>query len=431
VYGSKVRAKIEQRVILSRAGLIVGLQWGDEGKGKIVDHMAQTHEYVCRFAGGHNAGHTIVIGEKKYALHLIPSGILNPKAKNIVGNGVVLSPPDFIKEMSQFDNLQGRLFVSDKAHMLLPYHALVDQAKERMKGDKAIGTTGKGIGPAYGDKITRVGYRLGELLDPEALTQKIVAYFEIQKPIFEAMGIDIPQENQLLEELQGYKEVLGEYIVDTTQMMWEILANDKKVLLEGAQGTMLDIDHGTYPYVTSSTTVSAGACSGLGINPKDLGEITGIVKAYCTRVGNGPFPSEEFGSDGDVLRKNGHEFGTTTGRPRRCGWFDAVAMKHAVRVNGVDTIALMKLDVLDGFEEIKVCIAYEVDGKEIDYVPYDLESAKPIYKTFKGWDKTEGIRSFNRLPENAQAYIVALEEMVGTQIGMISTSPEREDTIVR
>jgi adenylosuccinate synthase len=416
---------------LSKADLIVGLQWGDEGKGKIVDHMAQTHDYVCRFAGGHNAGHTIVIGDKKYALHLIPSGILNPSAKNIVGNGVVLSPPDFIKEMAQFSNLKGRLFLSDKAHMLLPYHALIDQARERMKGDKAIGTTGKGIGPAYGDKIIRSGHRLGELLDPEALTQKIVEYFEMQKPIFEAMGVETPNASELLVELRGYKEVLGEHIVDTTQMMWQILAEEKKILLEGAQGTMLDIDHGTYPYVTSSTTVSAGACSGLGISPKDLGKVTGIAKAYCTRVGNGPFPSEDFSDDGEVLRQNGHEFGTTTGRPRRCGWFDAVAMKHAVRVNGVDQIALMKLDVLDGFEEIKVCIAYEVDGKHIEYVPYDLESVKPVYKTFKGWDKTVGVCSFDALPETAQAYIVALEEMVGTKIGIISTSPEREDTIVR
>jgi adenylosuccinate synthase len=213
--------------------------------------------------------------------------------------------------------------------------------------------------------------------------------------------------------------------------MWEIMDDEKKILLEGAQGTMLDIDHGTYPYVTSSTTVSAGACSGLGINPKDLGKVTGIAKAYCTRVGNGPFPSEDFGEDGERLRKNGHEFGTTTGRPRRCGWFDAVAMRHAVRVNGVDQVALMKLDVLDGFDEIKVCVAYEVEGKEINYVPYDLEDATPIYKTFAGWEKTEGVRVFDDLPDTAKAYIEALEEMIGTKIGMISTSPEREDTIVR
>jgi len=387
---------------MSKADLIVGLQWGDEGKGKIVDHMAQTHDYVCRFAGGHNAGHTIVIGDKKYALHLIPSGVLNPNAKNIVGNGVVLSPKDFIIEMEQFDNLDGRLFLSDKAHVLLPYHALIDQAKERMKGDKAIGTTGKGIGPAYGDKIARIGHRLGELLNPEKLTAKIVAYFAMNKPVFDAMGVDAPVEAELLAELQGYKDVLGKHITDTTQLMWKIMDEDKKILLEGAQGTMLDIDHGTYPYVTSST-----------------------------RVGNGPFPSEDFGIEGDTLRKNGHEFGTTTGRPRRCGWFDAVAMRHAVRVNGVDQVSLMKLDVLDGFDEVKVCVAYEVDGKEINYVPCELEDATPIYKSFPGWDKTEGVREFDALPDTAKSYIEALEEMIGTKMGIISTSPEREDTIIR
>ena len=416
---------------MNRADLIVGLQWGDEGKGKIVDHMAQTHDYVCRFAGGHNAGHTIVIGDKKYALHLIPSGVLNPKAKNIVGNGVVLSPKDFIIEMEQFDDLEGRLFISDKAHLLLPYHALIDQAKERMKGDKAIGTTGKGIGPAYGDKIARVGHRVGELHHPEKLTTKIMHYFEENHAIFDVMGVELPDETALLEELQGYHDVLVPYIVDTTLLVWKALDEGNKILLEGAQGTMLDIDHGTYPYVTSSTTVSASACSGLGLNPKDIGQVTGIAKAYCTRVGNGPFPSEDFGEDGETLRKNGHEFGTTTGRPRRCGWFDAVAMKHAVRINGVDQISLMKLDVLDGFDEVKVCVAYEVEGKEIDYVPYDLEDATPIYTSFPGWEKTEGVRNFDDLPDTAKSYIEALEAMVGAKMGIISTSPQREDTIIR
>ena len=415
----------------NRADLIVGLQWGDEGKGKIVDHMAQTHDIVCRFAGGHNAGHTIVVEDTKYALHLIPSGVLNPDARNVVGNGVVLSPVDFIGEMRQFDDLEGRLFLSDKAHLLLPYHALIDQARERMKGDMAIGTTGKGIGPAYGDKIARVGHRLGELLDPEKLADKIVHHFEENRAIFEVMGVASPQREELLEELRGYRDTLAPYIVDTTLLVWKALEDGEKMLLEGAQGTMLDIDHGTYPYVTSSTTVSAGACSGLGLNPKDIGKVTGIAKAYCTRVGNGPFPSEDFGEEGERLRKNGHEFGTTTGRPRRCGWFDAVAMKHAVRINGVDQVALMKLDVLDGFDEIKVCVAYEVDGREIDYVPCNLEDATPVYKRFPGWKRTEGIREFDELPDTARAYIQALEAMVGAKMGIISTSPQREDTIIR
>jgi len=415
----------------NQADLIVGLQWGDEGKGKIVDHMAQTHDYVCRFAGGHNAGHTIVVGEKKYALHLIPSGVLNPEAKNIVGNGVVLSPADFIKEMSQFDDLEGRLFISDKAHLLLPYHAAIDQARERMKGDKAIGTTGKGIGPAYGDKVARVGHRIGELHHPRKLADKILDFFAMNRPVFEAMGVEAPDAQKLYHELVEYKEALEPYITDTTLLVWKALDEGKKMLLEGAQGTMLDIDHGTYPYVTSSTTVSAGACSGLGLNPKDIGRVTGIAKAYCTRVGNGPFPSEDHGEEGQRLRDNGYEYGTTTGRPRRCGWFDAVAMHHAVRINGVDQVALMKLDVLDGFDEIKVCVAYEFEGEEIDYVPYDLEEVRPIYRIFKGWKRCEGAREFGELPPEAQEYIAALEEMIGCRIGIISTSPEREDTIVR
>ena len=415
----------------NRADIIVGLQWGDEGKGKIVDNLAQEYNIVCRFAGGHNAGHTIVVGDKKYALHLIPSGVLNPSAINVVGNGVVLSPKDFIKEMSQFDNLEGRLFISDRAHLLLPYHALIDQAREKMKGDKAIGTTGKGIGPAYGDKVARVGHRAGELKEPVKLRDRILDYFSMNAPIFKAMGVDTPDSEELLRELKEYSEALLPYITDTTQLLWRALKEDKKILLEGAQGTMLDIDHGTYPFVTSSTTISAGACSGLGLNPKDIGEVTGIAKAYCTRVGNGPFPSEDFGEDGEKIRERGHEFGTTTGRPRRCGWFDAVAMRHAVRINGVDRVSLMKLDVLDGFDEVKVCVAYEKDGEVLDFVPYDMEGVKPVYKSFKGWQKTEGIREFEKLPNEAQEYIKSLEEMIDCKIGIISTSPQREDTIIR
>ncbi len=416
---------------MNKAEIIVGLQWGDEGKGKIVDHMANNNDFVCRFAGGHNAGHTIVVGSKKYALHLIPSGVLNSNAKNIVGNGVVFSPKDFIKEMTQFENLEGRLFISDKAHLLLSYHAQIDKAFEILKGKSAIGTTGKGIGPAYGDKVARVGHRVGELQNPSKLATKIISHLTQHASLMEVLGVPIPTSAELISELESYKTVLSPFIVDTTLMVWDALKENKRVLLEGAQGTMLDIDHGTYPFVTSSTTVSAGACSGLGLNPKDIGKVTGIAKAYCTRVGNGPFPSEDLGSDGELIREKGHEFGTTTGRPRRCGWFDAVAMRHAVRVNGVDQIALMKLDVLDGFAEIKVCTGYEVDGVAVDSVPYDLESAKPVYTTFAGWDKSEGVREFDKLPQTARDYIVALEAMVGTKIGIISTSPDRDDTIIR
>ncbi|WP_373004846.1 adenylosuccinate synthase [Sulfurimonas sp.] len=413
-----------------KADLIVGIQWGDEGKGKIVDRLACEYDMVCRSQGGHNAGHTIWVDGVKYALHLIPSGVLNPEAINVVGNGVVLSPESIIKEMIQFENLEGRLYISDKAHLNLYYHALVDQAKERLKGDKAIGTTGKGIGPAYADKINRTGFRVGELLNPVKLTASIIEYFEQNRQIFDIYEIPTPNESELMAELEEYKSKLAPFITDTTQMVWKALDENKRILLEGAQGTLLDIDHGTYPYVTSSATVSAGACTGLGINPKDIGKVIGIVKAYCTRVGNGPFPSEDFGEDGKRLGKQGHEFGTTTGRARRCGWFDAVATRHAARLNGCDELALMKLDVLDGFDEVKLCVAYELDGKEIDYMPSNLEDVKPIYKTFKGWNNSVGARTFDALPKDAQDFVRTIEEISKTKVGIISTSPERDDTII-
>ncbi len=413
-----------------RADVIVGIQWGDEGKGKIVDMLAQKYDMVCRSQGGHNAGHTIWVDGVRYALHLIPSGVLNPDAVNVIGNGVVLSPESLIKEMEQFEDLEGRLFISDKAHLNLPYHALIDQARERLKGNKAIGTTGKGIGPAYSDKINRVGHRVGELLHPEALCHAILDYFEQHRAIFDVLDIPTPNARELLRELQSYKEQMGSFITNTTNMVWNALDAEKKILLEGAQGTMLDIDHGTYPYVTSSATVTAGACTGLGLNPKDIGKVTGIVKAYCTRVGNGPFPSEDTGDAGARLGKQGHEFGTTTGRARRCGWFDAVACRYASRLNGCDELALMKLDVLDGFDTIKVCVAYECQGDVIDYLPSNLQEVTPIYKTFQGWEKSEGARSFSELPSAAQAYVKAIEEMTQTKVGMISTSPDRNDTIM-
>jgi adenylosuccinate synthase len=414
-----------------KADLIVGIQWGDEGKGKIVDRLACEYDMVCRSQGGHNAGHTIWVDGVKFALHLIPSGVLNPKAINVIGNGVVLSPSSLIKEMEQFEGLKGRLYISDKAHLNLSYHALIDQAKERLKGDKAIGTTGKGIGPTYSDKINRNGFRVGELLDPAKLCESVLEYFSQNRAIFDIYDIKTPTSKELLKELEGYNEKLSPFITDTTQMIWKALDEDnKRVLLEGAQGTLLDIDHGTYPYVTSSATVSAGACTGLGINPKDIGKVIGIVKAYCTRVGNGPFPSEDFGEDGIRLGEQGHEFGTTTGRARRCGWFDAVATRHACRLNGVDELALMKLDVLDGFDEVKLCVAYEYNGKTIEYMPTNLENVKPIYKSFKGWNNSVGVRSFDALPKDAQDFVKEIEKISKTRVGIISTSPQRDDTII-
>ena len=414
-----------------KADLIVGIQWGDEGKGKIVDRLACEYDMVCRSQGGHNAGHTIWVDGVRFALHLIPSGVLNPKAINVIGNGVVLSPSSLIKEMEQFKGLEGRLYISDKAHLNLSYHALIDQAKERLKGDKAIGTTGKGIGPAYSDKINRSGFRVGELLDPAKLCESVLEYFAQNRDIFDIYEIQTPTSIELLKELEGYNEKLSPFITDTTQMIWKALDEDnKRVLLEGAQGTLLDIDHGTYPYVTSSATVSAGACTGLGINPKDIGKVIGIVKAYCTRVGNGPFPSEDFGEDGIRLGEQGHEFGTTTGRARRCGWFDAVATRHACRLNGVDELALMKLDVLDGFDEVKLCVAYGYNGETIEYMPTNLENVKPIYKSFKGWSNSVGARSFDALPKDAQDFVKEIEKISKTRVGIISTSPQRDDTII-
>lgn len=413
-----------------KADLIVGIQWGDEGKGKIVDLLAQKYDVVARYQGGHNAGHTIVVDGKTHALHLIPSGILNPKAINIIGNGVVVSPEALIKEMKQFDNLLGRLYVSESAHMILTFHTLIDKAKEILRGEKAIGTTGRGIGPAYSEKIARAGFRLGELRDVETLTNRVMEYFEQNKAIFQALEIALPSREELTKELAVFAEALVPFLANTTQMAWKMMDDGKKILLEGAQGTMLDIDHGTYPYVTSSSTISAGACTGLGVNPKDIGKVTGIVKAYCTRVGNGPFPTEDHGEIGERLRKQGHEFGTTTGRPRRCGWFDAVACRYASRLNGCDDLSIMKLDVLDGFDEILVCTGYEVNGEVIDYLPLDLDNVKPVYKSFPGWDKTEGVRRFEDLPLTAQQYLRAIEELTQTKIGMVSTSPDRNDTIL-
>ncbi len=415
---------------MSKADLIVGIQWGDEGKGKIVDLMAQDYDVVCRYQGGHNAGHTIVVGDKTLALHLIPSGVLNANAINIIGNGVVISPEALIEEMQQFGSLKGRLFISDKAHMILKHHILIDQAREKLRGAKAIGTTGRGIGPAYGSKIERSGHRMGELRDTEKLAQNLIDYFTTYRAIFEAMGIKTPDFDELKAELDMYAKELLIYVEDTTALVWKSLDEQKKVLLEGAQGTLLDIDHGTYPFVTSSSTISSGACIGLGLSPKDIGNVTGIVKAYCTRVGNGPFPTEDFEEDGKKLGKNGHEFGTTTGRPRRCGWFDAVAVKYASRINGCDQLSLMKLDVLDGFDKVKICTAYEIDGKRVETLPQSLENLKPIYEEFDGWNGSKGVDKYEDLPSNAKAYVKKIEEITGTKVGLISTGPDRKETII-
>ena len=419
---------------MNKADLVIGIQWGDEGKGKIVDMLCQNYDVVCRSGGGHNAGHTIVVGEKKYALHLVPSGILHKNTTNIIGTGVVLNPAVLIEELKQFGDIsqfEGRFFISNRAHLNLEFHSQIDKAKEAAKGKNAIGTTLKGIGPSYSDKISRTGHRVGELLNPAKLASDIIADFKQNKAYFSSLNLEFPNQSELEKEFSEYKNILAPFIADTTQLLWSKLDSGAKVLCEGAQGTLLDIDHGTYPCVTSSSTIAAGACTGLGLSPKALGKVIGIVKAYTTRVGNGAFPSEDFGSDGDILCEVGREFGTTTGRRRRTGWFDAVCARYAARLDGCDEFALMKLDVLDGMPKLKICVAYEYKAQRINYFPSDPENAKPIYEEMDGWESIAGIRSYDELPANAKKYIERIEELTGVKVGIISTSPERNDTIIR
>lgn len=342
-----------------------------------------------------------------------------------------MSPKALIEEMEQFGDLKGRLFVSNRAHLNLPHHSLIDLAKEAAKGKAAIGTTGKGIGPSYADKINRVGHRVGELLEPKKLANSLSEEFEANAAFFSALGVKVKSHAELTSEFECYAEALSPLITDTTKMIWQLLDAGKKVLVEGAQGTMLDIDHGTYPFVTSSSTVTAGACTGLGISPKEIGKVVGILKAYTTRVGNGEFVTEDFGADGERLCEVGREFGVTTGRKRRCGWFDAVSVRYAARLDGVDEFALMKLDVLDRFEKVKICTAYKYNGQTIDYVPADLSSCEPVYEEMAGWESVAGVRRYEDLPENARRYIERIEDLTGVRVGIVSTSPERDDTILR
>lgn len=415
---------------MSKCDVVVGIQWGDEGKGKIVDSLAKDYDIVVRYQGGHNAGHTIVVDGKKIALHLIPSGILYGNVINIIGNGVVLNPEAFLSEVSQFGNVEGRIFISPKAHLILPYHEMLDIAKES-NAKTAIGTTCKGIGPSYMDKVGRVGFRVGDLEDIESFKERLREHLKSIAIYESAYNIKIPDISELSNKITHYAKALKPYIRNVDEMLWEAMDNNKKILLEGAQGSMLDIDHGTYPFVTSSTTIASGACSGSGISPRDIGEVIGIAKAYCTRVGKGGFPSEEFGATGEALRDNGHEFGTTTGRARRCGWFDAVAVKYAIRLNGITKLAIMKLDVLDSFDSIKVCVGYKRDGKELSEYPFSLDNITPIYREFEGFSGTCGVREFDKLPKKSQEYILELEKILGVKIAIISTSPDRSDSIYR
>jgi adenylosuccinate synthase len=417
--------------------VIVGAQWGDEGKGKIVDMLSEHVDIVARYQGGANAGHTVCIGDKEYVLHLIPSGIFHPHITCVIGNGVVIDPNALMQEIAQLEaagiNIKGRLLISHNAHLIMPYHKLLDTIREQ--GTAKIGTTGRGIGPAYIDKFMRSGIKIVDLLNRDILAKKLKANIEEKNQILtKVYGETKMDVDALINEYQEFDKKIDEYITDTALHLNQALKQGKKIIAEGAQGALLDVDHGTYPFVTSSNPTAGGACTGLGIPPTAVNSIVGIVKAYCTRVGNGPFPTELTEATGERLRSIGHEFGATTGRPRRCGWFDAVAMRYSAMINGIERIAITKLDVLDQFEEIKVCIGYEYGGRRLKTFPTDVESLThitPIYELFEGWKTTlAGVTSYADLPTNARRYIEALAHLSGTSLWIVSVGPRRDQTIV-
>ena len=428
-----------------KADVLLGLQWGDEGKGKIVDFLTPDYDIIARFQGGPNAGHTIEFDGKKFVLHTIPSGIFNNKSDNVIGNGVIIDPFILKKEITELENagltVKNRLIVSEKAHLILPSHRLLDAVYEQAKGKQKIGSTLKGIGPAYTDKVSRNGIRVGDTHNDnffekynasKARHLKLASLYrkDISTILLEGVHFETYEKNWLtsLETLRQLR------CVDSSYFLNKALTSGKKVLAEGAQGTMLDIDFGSYPFVTSSNTTSAGVISGLGIPPSTVGRVYGITKAYCTRVGSGPFPTELFDKSGEKLRVEGHEFGATTGRPRRCGWLDLPALKYAIMVNGVTDLMLMKTDILNFFNTIKVAVKYQINNKETDEVPYDLNSVgiEPVFKEFSGWNQSlDGIRNYNKLPVALQAYVEFIEKQTGVPVRVISTGPDREETIFR
>lgn len=419
--------------------VVIGAQWGDEGKGKVVDIYTEYADNVVRYQGGNNAGHTLVVGEEKVVLHLIPSGILHEGKRCIIGNGVVLDPEVFIREITNL-KAKGRmkddsvLCLSEGLHIIMPYHKRVDIAREAKSGDKKIGTTGRGIGPAYEDKIGRRGIRLCDLLDKSIFEMKLREALEEKNFLLEKFLGDKPFTfEEIFTEYCGYAEILNKYVADTSLMLHKEIKAGRNILFEGAQGTLLDVDHGTYPFVTSSSTCAGGACTGTGVSPRDINEIIGISKAYVTRVGSGPFPTELLDETGEKMRKSGSEFGATTGRPRRCGWFDAVVLRYAVRVNGLTGVALTKLDVLDDFDTIKICTGYNYNGKLIDEIPATLDifaGCVPVYEEMPGWKtKISHITNFDELPENARKYVKRLEELMSCEIVMVSVGPRRTETI--
>jgi adenylosuccinate synthase len=417
--------------------VLVGAQWGDEGKGKATDLLGGSVDYVVRYQGGNNAGHTVVIGDQKYALHLLPSGILSPGCVPVIGNGVVIDPAVLFAELDGLDQRgvdTSRLLISANAHLITPYHRTMDKVTERFLGKNKIGTTGRGIGPTYADKINRIGVRVQDLFDPSILRQKVEgALRDRNQMLVKVYNRRALSAEAVVEEYLGYAERLRPMMADTSLIVNQALDDGKVVLLEGGQGTLLDVDHGTYPFVTSSNPTTGGACTGAGIGPTRITRTIGILKAYATRVGAGPFPTELFDENGEALRRIGHEYGVTTGRDRRCGWFDAPVARYASRVNGLTDFFLTKLDVLTGFESIPVCVAYEVDGVRHDEIPMtqtDFHHATPVYERFPGWtEDISGCKTFEDLPKNAQSYVKALEEMSGAPISAIGVGPERNATI--
>jgi len=415
--------------------IVVGLQWGDEGKGKIVDFLSEKADIVARYQGGANAGHTIILNGTKFVLHLIPSGILHPKKICLIGSGVVLEPEELKKEIEMLAahkiKVDGRLKISAGAHIVLPFHRELDLWEESKRGEK-IGTTGRGIGPAYSEKYARRGIRAVDLLSPEKLSSKVADILSCRNHAGQLSNID---PHGLLQQLQSYESLIAPFLVDGSRFLNEAIKKGKSVLFEGAQGSLLDVDFGTYPYATPSHTIAGGALTGTGVGPRSIDEVIGVMKAYTTRVGNGPFPTELSGPEGELLRKTGDEFGATTGRPRRTGWLDLGLLKHACRINGVDKLSIMKLDVLDYFDQIKICTAYEYKGQKINELPLDLcelAHCKPIYKSFPGWKTpSRGVTRFAKLPKNAQKYLSVIEKALNVPIFLISTGPEREATIVK
>lgn len=417
--------------------IVLGCQWGDEGKGKIVDLLAADADIIARFQGGANAGHTIIVDDTKYVLHLIPSGIIHPGKACVIGNGVVLDPIGLREELDFLDShkidYKGRLWISPAANLVLPYHKLIDAIEENNRGTASIGTTKRGIGPAYVDKVARNGIRVADLFAPNRLKKRLEYQRVIKDKYLTGSDDERSDLDRTYEMLLEMAKEFKEYVRDISLYLNNAHKEGKKILFEGAQGSMLDVDLGTYPYATSSNTTIGGALTGLGIGPKMIGEIIGIVKAYTTRVGAGPFPTELVDETGDFLRKHGDEFGATTGRPRRCGWLDLVSLRHTVRVNGIESIAVTKLDVLDHMDQIKVCTHYELNGETLAEVPLDLAElnhVKPVYKVLPGWDaETTGKTNFDELPENARNYLRYIADDLGVRICIVSTGAKREQTI--